>query len=128
MTWREPRWLMGKIGHQGVDHEGVFEIGAPPLIELEALLFGRGCFDWWDVEAFVGGGQNGWILMAVRMMVMMGCGWFGGRLVAYSFRGACEHLDNMFEVCGVCLDKGCWVGIGVRSGSCDLRGCGDLNP
>lgn len=113
MAWRIPRSRL-EVGDEGVDHEGVFEIGAPPLVELEALLFWWGGFDWWDVEVFVGRWQNCWILM---MVVVGGGGVFRGGLVSDGFRGAGEHLDNMFEVRGISLDEGCRVGIGVRSGS-----------
>lgn len=34
--------MVGEIGHQGIDHEAVLEVLAPPLVELEALLLLRG--------------------------------------------------------------------------------------
>lgn len=33
--------MVGKIGHQGIDHQAVLEVLAPPLVELEALLLLR---------------------------------------------------------------------------------------
>lgn len=53
MTWREPRSLgavMGKIGHEGIDHEAVLEVLAPSLVELEALLLLRRGLDGRDGE------------------------------------------------------------------------------
>lgn len=53
VTWREPGSLgavVGKIGHQGIDHKAVLEVLAPSLVELEALLLLRGGLDGRDGE------------------------------------------------------------------------------
>lgn len=41
---------MGKIGHEGIDHEAVLEVLAPSLVELEALLLLRRGLDGRDGE------------------------------------------------------------------------------